>query len=404
MSEYTVSDVHEQHRKFSLDNWHKGGATRHYSFLHTPEFFPHAWIHRAGRVCPLEVAPISGITGTKAVTSLGENTLESYMAFAPIDGWLVLHHGKIAYEKYPGMRPHDKHIWWSSSKSIVGTIIGILEDEGRINVHRPVEAYIPELRLSEWARTPVIDVLDMASGMAGLEADDPQAYTHPDSPYGLFEASLGIMPPTTKTMASTYDYVKTLSRLRPSGEAFEYTSVNTFVLSWIVEQVTEMPYAELVSEMIWQKIGAESDALMAVSHYGAPGSHAMMNTILRDKGRYGLLFTPSWSVVSKEKIVSDAMIQRIQNGGRPEIFDKGALGRNSLNTLPEYDRPLHNTYQWDVVWGDGDFYKGGYGGQGIYVSPLRDLVIVWFASGTEQEVSDTMAYARAIATSGLFRE
>jgi hypothetical protein len=47
---------------------------------------------------------------------------------------------------------------------------------------------------------------------------------------------------------------------------------------------------------------------------------------------------------------------------------------------------------------DGDFFKSGYRGQGLYVSPARDLVIAYFG---EEEVGQA-AHARALATSGLF--
>jgi hypothetical protein len=67
------------------------------------------------------------------------------------------------------------------------------------------------------------------------------------------------------------------------------------------------------------------------------------------------------------------------------------------------DSFLHNSYQWDVVTTDGDFYKGGVGGQGLYVSPSRDLVIAWFATPTEQgEMAQMPAVGRQLARSGLF--
>jgi hypothetical protein len=67
-----------------------------------------------------------------------------------------------------------------------------------------------------------------------------------------------------------------------------------------------------------------------------------------------------------------------------------------IQTLGE--RPRHNAYQWDFVMDDGDFFKSGFRGQGLYVSPSRDLVVAYLG---EQEVGQA-AYARAIATSGFF--
>jgi hypothetical protein len=37
----------------------------------------------------------------------------------------------------------------------------------------------------------------------------------------------------------------------------------------------------------------------------------------------------------------------------------------------------HNVYQWDTVWSNNDFIKGGWAGQGLLINPERDLVAVW---------------------------
>jgi len=39
---------------------------------------------------------------------------------------------------------------------------------------------------------------------------------------------------------------------------------------------------------------------------------------------------------------------------------------------------LGNARQWDCIWPDGDLYRGGFMDQGLYVSPSRNLVIVYF--------------------------
>ena len=35
---------------------------------------------------------------------------------------------------------------------------------------------------------------------------------------------------------------------------------------------------------------------------------------------------------------------------------------------------ISNAYMWDAIMSDGDMFKGGVGGQGLYVSPSRDMV------------------------------
>jgi len=338
----------------------------------------------------------------RAQTYLGRLELDEFVRRSAIDGFLVLHRGQVVYECYPRMRPFDKHIWWSVSKAVVALRVARLEDRGLIDAGMPVETYLPELAGSDWKGTPLIDILDMASGMTGLESDDPEAYTNPGSPYGLYEGSLGMQPRTGSTPALTYDYLPVLKRQKPSGQVFEYTSVNTFVLSWLAERLTDTPFPELVSREIWRKIGAESDALHLVSALGAPATHGTINSTLRDMARFGMLFTPSWGKVCREKLVSDAYLHKVQKGGRPEVFLKGRGVKELTAALGE--RPRHNTYQWDFVMEDGDFYKGGFMGQMLYVSPSRDLLVTAFATGAEGDVLGNIAYARALAKSGLFEK
>ena len=364
-----------------------------FAYLNTSQFFPLALIHRAGPVSELESAPDPDISSIKTMTAAGEMTLDEWTV-GHLDGCIVIYKGKIVYEKYPRMRPQDMHIWWSVSKSVAGTIVGLLEEQGLVDVSKPVETYISHLKGTDWEGTPVIDIMDMASGMTGLEADDPESYSNAESAYGLFESSLGMQPTTPKTMRSTYEYIPTLTRQKQSGEKYEYTSVNTFVVAWIAEAVTKKPYAQLVSELIWQNMGAESDAFVIVSSAGASAAHGGINSTLRDLGRYGMLFTPSWNKIAAAKVVPDTLIERIQTTGRSEIYKTGLIAPKINHYMSE--EAAFETRQWDFVLEDGDFGKSGYHGQTLYISPSKDLVVASFATGKGY---DTWAFGREIAKS-----
>jgi CubicO group peptidase (beta-lactamase class C family) len=379
------------HRRWDVKN----DETKRFVHLNGPQIFTHAWVHRAGPISMLQADDQPRIGKVKASTPIGDITLDQWIAEGTVDGYLVLHHGKIVFEQYPRMRSFDKHHWWSTRKGLVGTVIAMLEDEGNVDVKRGVENYIPELKETAWAGVPVIDILDMASGTSGVEVDDPDALTGEVSRYYQYEASVGNRPATAKTVKSTYDYVAGLPGHRPNGEAYEYTTVNTFVLTWLAETVTGKPFAEVVSEKIWRPMGAESDAVMMVSSVGASST---INSTLRDLGRFGLLFTPSRQTVSNRRLVSEAYLKKIQQGGRPEIFDKAGAGNNWNRVFPD-DPPRHNTYQWDFVMPDGDFFKAGHCGQGLYISPGRDVVVAFFGSGDDPSIVVSLKLARAIAKS-----
>jgi CubicO group peptidase (beta-lactamase class C family) len=397
-SGYTLQEANEFRQQWTIDNWDEGGPLMRYVFLNMSEFWNHSIIKRGGPVRDLPEHFRPEVADFMTRTARGEMTLDTYVNDSTVNGALVLHEGRIVYESYPRMLREDKHIYMSVSKPFVSTLIAILEDRGLIDVTKPIESYLPELAGSGWEGVLVIDILDMASGIACLEGEDG-AYTDPDTCYYHYEASLGWLRPTSETMDSPYEYIASLQSHRPSGEAFEYTSPDTFVLGWLVERITEKRLADVLSGEIWQPMGAESDAIIAAPKRGIPIIHGGMSSTLRDMARFGLLFTPSGRDVSNP-VVSDAYLEKIQSGGRPEIFDAASADSSQI---VDGEDPRHNTYQWDFVMDDGDFFKSGYGGQGLYVSPSRDLVVAYFAAFEEDRSDHEMTdVSRQLAKSGLF--
>jgi len=63
---------------------------------------------------------------------------------------------------------------------------------------------------------------------------------------------------------------------------------------------------------------------------------------------------------------------------------------------------MGESYQWDAVFPDGDLLKSGRLGQGIYVSPETDTVVVFFSSAYNNTLY-VFAYAREIVQQ-MFRK
>lgn len=377
MHEYSLAEVRNYHAAFDLHRWDRSGERTRYAFRRMPEFFVHAMVHRDGPVSVLADAPREDIPGMQVRTPLGALTLDEYVERAPVvDGIVILQAGKVVYERYPRMHRLENHLLMSVSKVFASAVIAILEDRGLVDTTQGVETYIPEMRGSGWEGVSVRDVLDMASG---IDCDEmaPDAYSDPAAKYYRFEASLGLLPPAVDDGISTYDYTASLGRARTPGEAYEYNSVNTFVLSWVAEAVTGKGFADILTDEIWSKIGAEGDALISSSRCGATAPHGGMIVRLRDLARFGLLYTPSWNIVSATRLISARHLHEIQHGGRPEIFARG--NRYVVGQLERLAPavPRFNSHQWDFVMADGSFFKGGMGGQGLYISPHRDLVFAF---------------------------
>jgi hypothetical protein len=342
-------------------------------------------------------APLREIANVKAKTESGIMTLDEYIRQSEMQGIIVLQHGKVVYERYPRMAETDKHIYFSLSKVVVSAAIGILENEGRLSTAAPIGKYLPQLNKSDWGKVKVIDILNMTTGMTGLQFDDPAAQTDSDNVYFRFASHMGLARKTGAIDTGIWDILNTMKRQKAPGIAFEYSSVNTVILSLLVEEITGKRFTDFITEQIWQKIGAGSDAYIGLSADGIVSTSAMMNSTLRDLARFGLLFSPSWHTVSKEKIIPDAYLENLrEKGAVAAAYDKGWMGRKIIQDLNE--RPDHNAYQWDGIMADGDFFKSGMNGQGLYVSPSRDLVIACFAHNK----ASSIVWLRAIATSGLF--
>jgi hypothetical protein len=76
--------------------------------------------------------------------------------------------------------------------------------------------------------------------------------------------------------------------VRPHGTQFEYRSIETDVLAFVMERATGKRLAELVSEELWQKIGADESACFTVDSAGYAIADGGFNATLRDYARFGL--------------------------------------------------------------------------------------------------------------------
>ena len=376
-------------RGFGFPNAYDAADENLYYNLHWEEFVPHNMVRRAGPVRQLAVAPDDRVGQVMAESSLGRMSLDQLIADprSRIQGFIVVHKGKIAYHSYAGMREDDHHLWYSTAKSVAGLLVGLLEAEGRIDVNKPIDAYLPELADTNWQGIPIIDILDMASGLDLAEND--QTRFNPGHSVGqFFRIELGEIR-GVDTLSSD-EILFAVNSKRPPGQLFEYSSLNTKMLGLLIERVSGARLADFFSDRVWSRIGAEGDALIGVNPWGGAAIYSWLSTRLRDMARYGILYTPSWKAVANQPVVPQTLLDRIQRDCRPHIYQSGA----TAGTVDLVEEKRCNSRQWDTVFVDGDLYKGGARGQGLYVSPARDLVVAWFSTTRE---SGWLAYARAVA-------
>ena len=362
--------------------WVPTGKDMAWNNKHLQQLFPSVPVYRDGPVRELKYALNRKVDDSLVETPTGEMRFIDFLDsdHSTSMGVVVLHKGKIVFEHYSRMQEYEKPIWWSVSKVFASSLIALLEDRGLIDVSKPVEFYLPELKDSDFAGVTVRNVLDMASGIDCSDGNYSKGTC-----YYEFEASMNDAVRSPNTADTPYEALANMQpgRWSEQGVGFDYSGTNTFVLSWIVERIMDMPFHDVVSKEYWNRIGAEGDAAFYAARYGIALSTGGFLAKARDMARFGLLFTPSYTVVSDEQLVSDRYMNIILNGGRPELLQNARYPGRGL------DQVKHNVYQWDVVYKNNDIYKGGWAGQGLLINPDKDIVAVYLGYAKDDEFSSS---------------
>ena len=374
------ASVIEHHRRIPKDDhwWNVRGTEQGWLHRHVDQLFPSTTVYRNGPVSELQYDLVDDIARVEIETPDGKMPFGGFIEsdFATAMGVVILHKGKIVFESYPRMQEYEKPTYWSTTKTMAGAVIRLLEERGKIDVSKPIDFYIPALANSVHAGTKVRNVLDMATGV-----DCTENYTDPDSCYYQYSMAIGDNLRTDDAADNPYDFMASvdIDRVRPQGKKFVYSGGTNFLLMWLIEEVTGYPYQDAITKEFWYHIGAENDAGFIAYRYGISMSHGGFFSKMRDLARFGLLYTPSYAVVSDKKIISDEHIEMLLNDGNPELFhneDKSESNHVSVNN-----------YAWAVGTDSGYISHGGWGGQGLIIHPEKDVVAV-FTSYVKPDFSE----------------
>jgi CubicO group peptidase (beta-lactamase class C family) len=285
------------------------------------------------------------------------------------DGILVLHKGKIIYEKYFGaLSPEKPHIAFSVTKSFVGTFAAMLVAQGKLDPAAQVIQYIPELKNTAYGDATVQQVMDMT-----ISVKYSEVYTDPKAE--IWDYSLAGSPmtgcPGYKGPKTYYEFLSSLKKEGAHGEVFAYKTVNAEVLAWIVKRVSGKSLSDLLSESVWSKIGAEQDAYFQVDTVGTEQGGGGLNTALRDLARFGEMMRLN-GYYNGQEIIPAAAVEDIRRGGNKDHFAKAKYA-----TLPGWS--YHNMW-WISHNEHGVYMARGIHGQNIYIDPKAEMVIVRYAS------------------------
>jgi len=289
------------------------------------------------------------------------------------DGIVVLHRGRIVYERYDGpLRPQLPHVCMSVTKSLVGTLAAAEMVAGRIDPDAPVTAYVPELAGSAWGTATVRQTMDMTTA---LHYDED--YTRPDAEVWSYLRAGGQLPPEpadereSEEPAGIRAFLRTVRAGGRHGQAFAYKTVNTEVLAWILCNVAGQPLARLVEERLWAPMGAEQDAYFGVDRLGWAGAGGAFSGALRDMARFGETMRCD-GFFNGRRIVPEAAVADIRGGASPAHFAHAGYA-----LLPGWS---YRHMWWVTHNPHGAYCARGIHGQGIYIDPAAEMTIARFAS------------------------
>jgi CubicO group peptidase (beta-lactamase class C family) len=378
----------------TLDNW-QSASYLHWAFQHIADFLPTAAISRGtGPVADLPPAAqtIADITLYDA-TNDKHTTVGDVMATTATDGWIVVQRGKVIAEQYTGgMVADTPHLLMSVSKSLVATVVGALSGAGVLDVDAELTRYVPAIANSGYAGATVRNLLDMRSGIAFSEE-----YLNPLAEVRLLEQAIGWAPRTVPDLPSTmYDFLLTLRQESAHGGPFHYRSCETDVLGWVCEAAGGLRMPELMSQLLWSKLGAQNDAIIGIDSVGTGMFDGGINACLRDLVRFGSLFLHQGTSLTGEQVVPTAWIADTLAGG-PDSRDAFAASQDD-NRMPG---GMYRNQMWFPYPGDNVLMCLGIHGQMIYIDRAAELVAAklssWPLPQDAGKLFPTMAAFGAIA-------
>lgn len=285
------------------------------------------------------------------------------------DGVVVLHKGRVVYERYAGaLKPEGQHIAMSVTKSFFGLIGQMLVAEGKLDEKATVAQYVPELKDSAFGDATIRQVLDMRTGLKYSEN-----YADPKAEIWEHTRAGGVLPrpPGYQGPQTFYDFLQGVKKDGEHGGAFAYKTVNSDALGWVIRRVTGKSIGENLSERIWSKLGMEQDAYFTVDSVGNEFAGGGLNSGLRDLARFGEMMRNDGRF-NGQQVVPKAVVDDIRFHG-----DKAAFPQASYATLPGWS---YRDMWWVSNNEHGAYAARGIHGQTVYIDPKAEMVVARYAS------------------------
>jgi CubicO group peptidase (beta-lactamase class C family) len=272
---------------------------------------------------------------------------------------LVVHEGNLVAERYaPGFHAEMPLLGWSMAKSVTNALIGILVQQGKLNIHDP--APVPE-----WSeprdprrRITVDQLLRMSSGLK-------------------FDETYKLLHGVTRMLYRSPDFAAFAAaqplEIEPDRKWY-YSSGTANILARIVRQAAESSGESpliFMGRHLFDKIGMTSAVFETDSSGTFVGSSYLFATP-RDWARFGLLYLQDgqWN---GERLLPEGWVRYSTTPTPPA--PQGKYGAHFWLNAGAPGSPGNRP--WPRIPGDA-FSADGYQGQRVVIIPSRKLVVVRF--------------------------
>lgn len=310
----------------------------------------------------------------KTVDNKDEN-VEQWLTSSNADGFIVLYNGMIAYENYyHTMDPYTSHQIFSATGAFIGNLASIYAFEKKIHLNKKVSYYLPKFQNTAYENVSLQDLLNMT-----VSLDYVEDYKNKSSDFYKYVNSITT---ADNGYPALREYLLTLKPGTQNKNQFHYASVNSEVLSWVLEEATGHKIQDLLSDRLWSKMGMEYDGYMVIDKEGVAWSGEGLNTTLRDAARFGQAMLQN-GYFNGQQIIPHEVIEKIKHDTSKSNFTPA-----QAHLFPNFS---YKNGWWISHDAHNSYMATGPFGQGIYVDPAAQLVIVKFSSLRELGVDDGIA-------------
>ncbi len=250
-------------------------------------------------------------------------------------------------EKYGGgFSKNTPVLGWSMTKSITGTLVGILVKQGKLDIHKP--APVKEWQNDERKKITLNDLLHQSSGLQWVED------------YGDISDAT-VMLYQKGDMAK---YAIDKPALYPPDSVWYYSSGTSNIISEIIRRAigNDREYWDFPRKALFNKIGMRSAIIETDAAGNFVGSSYTFATA-RDWARFGLLYLKN-GIWGNDTILPPGWVKYATTPARKSNGEYGAQFwlNKAKKEIP--DGP------------DDIFYCDGFQGQRVYIIPSKNIVIV----------------------------